>query len=67
MAKAKKPKEGPALPADCFEVDGKTYRFIIKKFQLPGFGVLTALEAMTEPEVLAYLVKEKSSVIEEVV
>lgn len=49
-----------------FESGGKNYRFIIFKFYIPGFEESTAKEALLNKDALAYLVKEKSGVIEEV-
>lgn len=54
------------LPTKKFTVDKVNYKFVVAKFNVPGFGELTAKEALTDEKVLAYLVKEKSGVIEEV-
>lgn len=56
----------PELPTEPFEADGVEYRFVIAKFNIPGIGVLTAQEALENPEALAILVQVKSSVIEKV-
>lgn len=56
----------PALPEKPFKYDGKSYKFIVAKFFVPGVGILTAKEALTDKEVLKYLVESGSTVIEEV-
>lgn len=63
MAKA---KTTTTLGLNEFEVNGKLYKFVIFQFIVPGFEEGTALEAKTNPDLLAYLVAEKSGVIEEV-
>jgi hypothetical protein len=51
--------------SDSFELDGNTYCFVIKKFHIPDFEESTAKEALTNPELLKYLVKIKSGVIKQ--
>lgn len=62
-------KEKPELDGSDFEIGGKKYRFRISKFIIPEINdgkAITALEAKASPEALAYLVNNKSSVIEEI-
>lgn len=68
FAKPEKADANPKaeLPAKAFEVGGKKYKFLIPVFNVPGFGETTAKEALVQKDVLEYLVKEQSSVIEEV-
>lgn len=56
----------PEIPKATFEVGKKKYRFVVASFNVPNKGVLTATEALTDKEVLAYLVEVKAAVIEEV-
>lgn len=60
------PEEKPELPTAAFEVDKAKYKFVVAKFFVPGVGVVTAKEALTDKELLKKLVKEESGVIEEV-
>lgn len=55
----------PALPEETFaDEKGNEYKFIVHKFNVPGHGVLTAQEALENAEVLAFLISEKSGVIQ---
>jgi hypothetical protein len=53
---------------DCFEVNGKHYKFKgkVAQFISPEHGKVTVEEAYQLPELLAELVKNKSDLIEEV-
>lgn len=64
MAKAKAAQQD--IGENEFELDGKKYRFVIHRFQVPGFEESTPMEAKTNEALLQYLVAEKSGVIEEV-
>lgn len=50
-------------PAE-FTYNKKTYPFPAPKFHVPGFGTMTATEALEKPDVLAYLVEIKAGAID---
>ncbi len=54
---------------DAFEVNEKMYRFVgkVKEFISPDYGRITVEEAFEKPDLLAELVKTKSTLIEEIV
>jgi hypothetical protein len=54
-----------ALPTEHFEADGEEYKFTVAIFNLKS-KVITAAEALEDPEVLAELVELKAGVIAKV-
>lgn len=58
--------EAPKIPSETFTSGKKKYKFLVPKFLHPKKGTLTALEALTDKEVLDGLVKSESNLIEEV-
>lgn len=64
-----KPAAKPKVPSKPFEVDGEKYKFKVPRFSVNIGGVRkvwTAADAIKDTEVCAYLVKNKSNVIEKV-
>ena len=62
-------KKKVELPEYCFTYEDKTYKVILPKVFIPGIGVRTKLEIVTDEASQAYLVKENciGSVIEEII
>jgi uncharacterized coiled-coil protein SlyX len=58
-------KEPPVLPTKSFTVDGREFKFVVAEFFYKGES-MTAVDALTEKEVLAALVEKGSGVIQEV-
>lgn len=59
-------EEKPTLPEKAFKVEGKSYKFVVARFNVPGIGIMTAKEAIADKDVLKKLVEAGSAVIEEV-
>lgn len=51
------------IPTETFGADGKQFKFTRAQFIVPGFGKMTALEALANDEALAVLVQNESAVI----
>lgn len=58
-------KEKPVIPADIFEVEGKRYKFIAPTLMRNG-ETITAIDALTNPDLLAELVKKGAEIVQEV-
>jgi hypothetical protein len=65
----------PVVPNDSFKANGKAYRFLYPKLDIPGIGIRTSLECLLDNEkhiplgnmtIGEYLVSIKSGSIEEV-
>jgi hypothetical protein len=68
MAKVKK-VEGPVLPTEILEIDGKKYQFAIALFYVPGKGEpvkASDLIANQDEETIKWLIDVKSAVLVEV-
>lgn len=66
MAKKKTASSQQPETNDTFELDGIKYAFVIQKFIVPGFDEGTAKEALTNKDLLKYLVQEKSGVVQQI-
>ena len=60
-----KVEELPKIPDTVFEVGGKKYRFIVPVFRHKSERV-TSIDALTDEEILTYLVDTGSEMIQEV-
>jgi predicted Zn-dependent peptidase len=61
----KPPTEKPKLPEKTFKVDEKEYKFVVPSFNYKG-QLITAVDALTDNEILIDLVKRKSGVIQQI-
>lgn len=68
MAKAAKPKISSTGTDNTFQLDGKTYKVLIPKMNIPEIGERTALEVCADPEAQQALIDRNciGSVLEEV-
>lgn len=69
MVAADKAPEAPAkpeIPNKTFKVNGKEYKFKFAQFIIPGVGKRTALEALTDKDLLKRLVESNSGLVREI-